>query len=45
MGFKVGIYSSAGTMTCQRRFGSLHYEEIDAKQYADWGFDLLKYGE
>ncbi|EIN11230.1 glycoside hydrolase [Punctularia strigosozonata HHB-11173 SS5] len=43
LGLKFGIYSSAGTMTCQRRFGSLGYEEIDAKAYAEWGVDLLKY--
>lgn len=42
-GFKLGIYSCAGDMTCGRRFGGYNYEEIDAKQYAAWGIDLLKY--
>jgi alpha-galactosidase len=42
-GLKFGIYSSAGTMTCQRRAGSLGYEAIDAADYADWGVDYLKY--
>lgn len=43
MGFKVGIYSDAGTMTCGGRPGSLGYETQDAIQYADWGIDFLKY--
>ena len=42
-GLKLGIYSCAGNMTCGRRFGGYTYEEIDAKAYADWGIDLLKY--
>ena len=42
-GMKIGIYSDAAGRTCGRCFGSLGYETIDAKQYADWGFDLLKY--
>ena len=43
MGFKAGIYSSAGTMTCGRKIGSLGYEEVDAKSWANAGFDALKY--
>ncbi len=43
LGLKVGIYSDAADKTCNNEFGSLGYEEIDAKQYAEWGFDLLKY--
>jgi len=42
-GLKFGIYSDAGTYTCARRPGSLGYEEIDAKAYAEWGVDYLKY--
>lgn len=42
-GLKFGIYSSAGTHTCEGRPGSLGLEEIDAQTYADWGVDLLKY--
>jgi len=42
-GLKLGIYSCAGTMTCGRRFGGYQHEEIDAKTYAEWGIDLLKY--
>ncbi|KAJ3080648.1 hypothetical protein HK102_002908, partial [Quaeritorhiza haematococci] len=42
-GLKYGIYSSAGTMTCQARPGSLGFEEVDARTYAEWGVDFLKY--
>jgi alpha-galactosidase len=42
-GLKAGIYSSPGPLTCQSFVGSLNFEAQDAKQYADWGFDLLKY--
>jgi alpha-galactosidase len=42
-GLKFGLYSDAGTATCQGRPGSLGYEEIDAKTYAEWGVDYLKY--
>lgn len=43
LGLKVGIYSDAATQTCGGEYGSLNYETIDARQYADWGFDFLKY--
>ena len=42
-GLKFGIYSDAGTLTCEHRPGSLGFEEIDAKTYAEWGVDYLKY--
>ncbi len=42
-GLKYGIYSSAGTKTCQGRPGSLGHETQDAKFYAHVGADLLKY--
>jgi hypothetical protein len=42
-GLKFGIYSSAGTMTCAGRAGSLDHEKIDAQDWADWGVDYLKY--
>ena len=44
-GLLFGIYSSAGTHTCQGRPGSMGYEDIDARQYAAWGVDFLKYGK
>jgi alpha-galactosidase len=37
LGLKIGIYSSAGTMTCARYAGSLGYEEKDAAVWASWG--------
>ena len=43
MGLKFGMYSSAGTFTCARYAGSLGHEEIDAKTFASWGVDYLKY--
>lgn len=43
MGLRAGIYSSPGSRTCQRYSGSYKHELQDAKQYADWGFDFLKY--
>jgi alpha-galactosidase len=42
-GLLFGLYSDAGTYTCQKRPGSLGYEEIDAQTYAEWGVDYLKY--
>jgi alpha-galactosidase len=42
-GLKFGLYSDAGTMTCQKRPGSRGYEFQDARQYAAWGVDYLKY--
>lgn len=42
-GLKTGIYSSPGITTCQDYAGSLGHQQQDARQYAQWGFDLLKY--
>jgi len=42
-GLKIGIYSSPGPQTCARYAGSYGHEEQDAKTYADWGMDYLKY--
>jgi alpha-galactosidase len=42
-GLKFGVYSDAGAKTCQGRPGSNGYETEDAKQYAAWGVDYLKY--
>jgi alpha-galactosidase len=43
LGLNFGLYSDAGFKTCAGRPGSLHFEEIDAQSYADWGVDYLKY--
>jgi alpha-galactosidase len=42
-GLKFGIYSDTGTLTCQKRPGSRGYEFQDARQYAAWGVDYLKF--
>lgn len=42
-GLKFGIYSCAGSLTCQGRPGSRGYQFQDARQYAAWGVDYLKY--
>jgi alpha-galactosidase len=42
-GLKIGIYSSPGAKTCAGYEGSYGHEEQDAKQFANWGIDYLKY--
>jgi alpha-galactosidase len=42
-GLKVGIYSSPGPTTCAGFTGSYDHEQQDAQQFANWGFDFLKY--
>jgi alpha-galactosidase len=42
-GLKAGLYSSPGPYTCGGCTGSYQHEEQDARQYAAWGFDYLKY--
>ncbi len=42
LGLKLGIYTCAGTLTCQDRPGSFGYEMQDARTYAEWGVDYVK---
>jgi len=42
-GLKFGIYSDAGSKTCGGRPGSQGHEYQDARTFADWGVDYLKY--
>ena len=42
-GLRIGLYSSPGPETCGCCVGSWEHEEQDAKTYADWGYDYLKY--
>ncbi|MBN2520434.1 MAG: glycoside hydrolase family 27 protein [Bacteroidales bacterium] len=42
-GLKFGLYSDAGMTTCAGRPGSRGYEFQDARTYASWGVDYLKY--
>lgn len=43
LGFRFGIYSTAGNKTCGGYPASLGYEEIDARTFAEWGVNFLKY--
>ncbi len=42
-GIKLGIYSDAAPLTCGQYTASLNFEEQDAKTFAKWGIDYLKY--
>ncbi len=42
-GFKIGIYSDAAETTCAHYPGSYGFEEQDAKLWASWNIDFLKY--
>ena len=42
-GLKLGIYSSPGPKTCAGYTGSFGHEVQDAKVFAAWGIDYLKY--
>src|SRR5882724_3803825 len=42
-GLKLGIYSTPGPDTCAGYEGSYNHEVQDARTYAAWGIDYLKY--
>ncbi len=42
-GLKFGMYSCAGQRTCADYPGSFDHEFLDAKTFAEWGVDFLKY--
>ena len=42
-GLKAGLYTSPGPKTCAGFAGSYQHEAQDAKLFADWGYDFLKY--
>ena len=42
-GLKAGIYSSPGPLTCSGYYASYQFEDNDARRWADWGFDYIKY--
>ena len=42
-GLKAGIYTSPGPRTCAGYTGSYQHEAQDARTFAEWGFDFLKY--
>lgn len=42
-GLKFGMYSCAGVRTCAGYPSSFDHEFVDARTFADWGVDFLKY--
>jgi len=42
-GLKAGIYTSPGPTTCAGHVGAYQHEELDARRFAEWGYDFLKY--
>ncbi|WP_311564028.1 glycoside hydrolase family 27 protein [Prevotella denticola] len=42
-GLLLGIYSDAARLTCAGYTGSYGFEKQDAKTFAEWGIDYLKY--
>jgi alpha-galactosidase len=42
-GLKAGVYTSPGPWTCGGYVGAYQHEAADAKRFAQWGFDFLKY--
>lgn len=43
LGFKVGLYTSNGTLTCEDLPASLYNEGVDADTLAEWGVEYFKY--
>ena len=43
LGLKAGIYIGPGPTTCENYVASWEHELQDARQFAQWGFDYLKY--
>jgi alpha-galactosidase len=42
-GLKAGLYTSPGPWTCGGYTGAWQHEATDARKFAEWGFDFLKY--
>lgn len=42
-GLKAGLYTGPGPTTCAGFTASWQHEEVDARTFAAWGFDFLKY--
>ena len=42
-GLKAGLYTSPGPWTCGGYVGAWQHEAQDARKFAEWGFDFLKY--
>lgn len=42
-GLKAGLYTSPGPWTCAGFAGAYQHEAADARRFAAWGYDFLKY--
>ncbi|MCZ2150500.1 MAG: putative Ig domain-containing protein [Bryobacterales bacterium] len=42
-GLRAGIYTGPGPLTCAGYTASYRHEDADARRFAEWGFDFLKY--
>lgn len=42
-GLKAGLYTSPGPWTCSGYVGAWQHEATDAREFAEWGYDFLKY--
>lgn len=43
LGLKIGIHTSPGPKTCAGREASYGHEKEDARTFAEWGMDFVKY--
>lgn len=43
LGLRAGLYTSPGPWTCAGYVGAYEHEEADARRFAAWGYDFLKY--
>ena len=43
LGLRAGLYTSPGPWTCAGYVGAFEHEEADARRFAEWGYDFLKY--
>eukprot|EP01105_Mastigella_eilhardi_P006372 TRINITY_DN17970_c0_g1_i1.p1 TRINITY_DN17970_c0_g1~~TRINITY_DN17970_c0_g1_i1.p1 ORF type:complete len:440 (-),score=119.36 TRINITY_DN17970_c0_g1_i1:48-1202(-) len=43
LGMKLGIYTAVSSHTCAQYLGSLGNEDVDARTFAAWGMDFVKF--
>ncbi|CAD7964042.1 unnamed protein product [Amoebophrya sp. A120] len=41
-GIKFGLYTCAGTLSCEQDAGSMYYEDLDMQTFHDWGVKYVK---
>jgi len=41
-GIKVGLNTSISDLTCGGKHGSMHFEKLDARTFAEWGVDYVR---